>query len=413
MDWIGNVSNQHIIPSSEWLRQEMVTTTGPVENDLDPGKNDLIDILYAIAMFTMGITGILGNFLVIGAVFIHKKLRVISNAFIVNLAVADLIICFIADTFGIVGIYTNGKIFKENPIFCDFLGCICVTSCCCSLWSITAIAINRYVCICHRLIYPAIYNRHTVPFMIAGLWILSFMIDIPALAGWGSHSYTEAILYCTYDFMSHYGYSIFLMIWQFAIPVVLLTYSYIRIMLFSMAIKKALRKMQESDMPGSSSIAITDLRLLRSVLVIWIVFCALWTPYAILLLLRDVAHLPRVVFIFATGFAHLSSSTNSVIYGLTNQNFREGYRILLKKLKPCTSDKIPKINRPIPKFSGSQNMNTSRQTSLQSSYQQKMPPGQTQPEIEIDSIEPAVYENASISNNQVGSVDNLLPPQFE
>ena len=245
-------------------------------------------------------------------------------------------ICFITDTFGVVGVYIKGRNFQNNPAFCDFLGCLCVTSCCCSLWSITAIALDRYVCICHRLVYPVIYNRRTVPFMIGGLWLLSFVIDTPALAGWGAHGYAESILYCTYDFMSNYSYSVFLMIWMFAIPVSNLTYSYIRILLFSRAIKKALRKMQESDIPQGQQIVLTDLRLLRSVFVIWIVFCALWTPYTILLLIKDVTHLPRLFFVCTTGLAHLSSSTNIVIYGLTKKNFREGYVILLKKLRPCS-----------------------------------------------------------------------------
>ncbi|XP_072033330.1 melatonin receptor type 1B-like [Amphiura filiformis] len=362
-------------------------------------NNDLIDILYAVVMFIMGFTGILGNFMVIGAVFVHKKLRVISNAFIVNLAVADLMICLITDTFGIIGIYTNGKIFKDNPIFCNFLGCICVTSCCCSLWSITAISLNRYICICHRRVYPVIYNTHTVPFMIAGLWILTFMIDVPALAGWGEHSYVEDILYCTYDFMPRYGYSIFLMIWQFGIPATLLTYSYIRILLFSRSIKKALRKMQESDLPpsASSKIAVTDLRLLRSVLIIWIVFCALWSPYAVLLLLPDVTNLPRTYIIFATGFAHLSSSTNSVIYGLTHQNFREGYLILLRKLKVCGSKKKPETIRttsPSQNVSISQNISMTHQTSLQSSQQHK-----TAPEKEIGNFDPVVEDQYAINSD--------------
>ena len=358
-----NSSLLHNTQASLWLDQEFHTSVDPIIPTVGFSKNglneeDLTDILYSVAMFLMSFTGILGNFMVIGAVFVHKKLRIIGNAFIVNLAVADLIICFIADTFGIVGVFTKGSIFKNNPVFCDFLGCLCVTSCCCSLWSITAIALNRYVCICHRFVYPVIYNRRTVPFMIGDLWLLSFVIDIPALAGWGAHGYAESILYCTYDFMSSYGYSVFLMAWMFAIPVSVLTYSYIRILLFSRAIKKALRKMQESDFPQGQQIVLTDLRLLRSVLVIWIVFCALWTPYTILMLIKDVTNLPRLFFVCATGLAHLSSSTNSVIYGLTNKNFREGYVILLKKLRPCSSKSVTSKNSRRSEFVTSQNLSS-------------------------------------------------------
>ncbi len=52
--------------------------------------------------------GMVGNTLVIGAVLAHKKLRVLSNAFIVNLAVADLCVSFFVNTFHIVGVLTKG-----------------------------------------------------------------------------------------------------------------------------------------------------------------------------------------------------------------------------------------------------------------------------------------------------------------
>ena len=371
----------------------------------------VIDILYTCAMFLMALAGILGNFLVIGAVCVHQKLRVISNAFIVNLAIADLMICIIADSFGIVGVITKGQIFKDNPGFCDFLGCVCVTSCCCSLWSITAIAINRYVAICHRLIYPAVFNRRTVPFMIAGLWILSFLIDVPALAGWGGHSYTDAILYCTYDFMSTYSYGVWLVIWQFGIPIVILSYSYTSILLFSRAIKKSLRKMQKGAPRGSrSSIRSTDLRLLKSVLIIWIIFCALWTPYVTLLLVRDVAHLPRAVFILSTGLSHLSSSVNCFVYGLTNQNFREGYVIFINRMKPCGTKIKSRIIRPVGTLLKSRSsISISRASTVTKQFQlndlNRGPP----PVIKVDNIEPIFEANSDDENSpRLSGVANVM-----
>ena len=58
--------------------------------------------------FILSVMGMVGNTLVIGAVLAHKKLRVLSNAFIVNLAVADLCVSFFVNTFHIVGVLTKG-----------------------------------------------------------------------------------------------------------------------------------------------------------------------------------------------------------------------------------------------------------------------------------------------------------------
>ena len=59
--------------------------------------------------FSLSVSGIIGNIMVIGAVLVHKRLRVLSNAFIVNLAVADLCVSFVVNTFHVTGILTKGK----------------------------------------------------------------------------------------------------------------------------------------------------------------------------------------------------------------------------------------------------------------------------------------------------------------
>ena len=51
----------------------------------------------------MTVVGTVGNTLVIGAVLIHRKLRVLSNVFIVNLAVTDLIVSTGINSFYIMG----------------------------------------------------------------------------------------------------------------------------------------------------------------------------------------------------------------------------------------------------------------------------------------------------------------------
>ena len=316
-------------PSTRYLStfQTMnVYTASPYADD------HLVNGFYVGMMFLMTISGVIGNTLIIGAVLVHKKLMVLSNALIVNLAITDFFVCGFVNVFTIVGVLTRGLFFQDKHIFCEFLGVVCISSCCCSLWTIAAIAFNRYVIICHRVHYPTIFNKRTIPFIIGGLWILSLLVDLPNLLGWGGHAFDKKALFCTYDFMADYTYSIFFAIWLFALPFLVLSYAYVRIVMYSRATKKALRRVQKKQLPSRANIRVTDLRLLRSVLTLWIAFSVLWTPYACVLLFDYGFTWPREFYIFAIAFAHLSSSINSIIYGVTHKNFRDGYIKLLRKL---------------------------------------------------------------------------------
>ncbi len=246
------------------------------------------------------------------------------------------------NNFNSVGVFFYGK-----PILCEMLGSICIISCCCSVWSVAAIAINRYVCICHRIIYPSIYNKRTLPFMILGLWIVGTLIDLPNFFGWGGHILDERAFFCTFNYLGDYSYNIYFIVFMALIPFTLLTYAYIRILVFSRASRKRLRNIQKSgDIPEGRFIKPTDMRLLKSILTIWLVFGILWIPSSIIVLFDEDATWSRNLYIVSIFLAHMSSSTNSIVYAVTNKNFREGYSQFLQLVFCCGRE------LPAPKSAG-------------------------------------------------------------
>ena len=101
--------------------------------------------------------------------------------------------------------------------------------------------------------------------------------------------------------------------------------------MYSRAIKKNLAKYQDKSVKKQkNAIKTTDIRLLRSILIIVTVFVLLWAPYALILLFDTALTWPRSVLITAICMAHVSSMVNSIIYAATNKNFREGYMHLVK-----------------------------------------------------------------------------------
>ena len=75
-----------------------------------------------------------------------------------------------------------------------------------------------------------------------------------------------------------------------------------------------------------------EVKLAKTLFLVFIAFCFCWTPYGILVLvdIKDTAH--KAWYLFAILFAHTSSTLNFLIYGITNQSFREGYKCFLRRI---------------------------------------------------------------------------------
>ena len=290
---------------------------------------------YVIITIIMASTGVIGNLLVLGALFIHRKLRVLGNSFIANLAIADIFIATVIDPFVVVGYFTDGEFLYRHYILCEIVASVCIITCSCSIWSICALAINRYVCICHNQVYAQIYTRRTVPLMLFALWMYCLCIDLPNFLNWGKHGFDSKAYFCSYDYEANYSYTLYFIILAICIPIILVTYCYIRIISFVNKSKQKLKTtMMSQNSISGGKVRTTDIRLLKSVATIWLVFTVMWAPYGIFILLSP-KHPPLWTYLLTVILAHANSSINSLIYACTNKNFRKAYYAILKRCLTC------------------------------------------------------------------------------
>ncbi len=75
--------------------------------------------VYLTIAILASVVGTLGNLGILGAVILNKNLHHSRNAFIVNLAIADLCMTACADPFGVVG--KRGKLSKEINVKVTFI----------------------------------------------------------------------------------------------------------------------------------------------------------------------------------------------------------------------------------------------------------------------------------------------------
>ncbi|XP_059611089.1 octopamine receptor Oamb [Phlebotomus argentipes] len=125
---------------------------------------------------------IVGNCLVIAAVFCSHKLRSVTNFFIVSLAVADLLVGLAVLPFSAT--WEVFKVWIFGDLWCRIWLAVDVWMCTASILNLCAISLDRYVAVTRPVTYPSIMSTTKAKSLIAGIWVLSFVICFPPLVGW-------------------------------------------------------------------------------------------------------------------------------------------------------------------------------------------------------------------------------------
>ncbi len=296
-----------------------------------------------------------GNILIILSVTLNKKLQVISNVFIVNLAIADLSVTTVIEPFIAIGLFDDVKFFEKFPIVCIFLGFLIVVSCGCSIWSIVAISVERYFHICHSNLFGNIITLKWIPLIVMCPWIIAVVIAVPYLEyfHWGIYEYLFVERVCSWTYEENYFYTFYLMGLGLFVPMIIIPYCYFQIYLF---VKKSKQRMSKHRPAGTNSTKWKepDTQILITVAVIWVCFTVMWAPYGIYRLFIIYDNFPEWYPQTATVLCLGNSSINFIIYGIMNKNFRRSYSMIYYKVI------FGKIGRQLRKSEGSFGTNGNR-----------------------------------------------------
>ncbi|XP_072029900.1 G-protein coupled receptor moody-like [Amphiura filiformis] len=209
------------------------STVGPIENVTDYDYDFVFDdynqhIVVAIAFSIAAILGILGNSLVIISVFVSKKLRTVTNAFVVNLSIADLISSLMIPWH--VAILLSHEEYPIKDWGCGVVAGLLFTCIGTSLFTLASIALNRLMLITRPMkTYAIVYSPFYTGIWITATWVISFCFNIvPPLLGVGQLGTSQKYRMCvavskhpkkdTYDYIQLVG--------CFPVPLVTLIVSY-------------------------------------------------------------------------------------------------------------------------------------------------------------------------------------------
>ncbi|CAL8363729.1 unnamed protein product [Lota lota] len=163
-----------------------LSSTAASANHTDSNHRAPLDLSRAIpvgmvlASFIM--FAIVGNIMVILSVVCNRHLRIPTNYFIINLAIADLLlgttVLPVSATLEVLDYWVFGR------IFCDIWAAVDVLCCTASIMSLCVISIDRYIGVSYPLQYPMIVTKKRALLAMLGVWVLAIIISIGPLLGW-------------------------------------------------------------------------------------------------------------------------------------------------------------------------------------------------------------------------------------
>ncbi|XP_063862971.1 G-protein coupled receptor moody-like isoform X1 [Scylla paramamosain] len=222
----------------------------------------------AACAFIIAILGTFGNLLTIIALPMAKNLRTTATAFVVNLAVVELLFCvLILPMSGAQYLYLQrhlqGSLLTDTH--CIFFVCVRYTLTQVELQTILAIALTRALAVSVPRFYQAMNRPTVIGVYIGAIWVYSFSTRMPAAVGvMGQYMYNANTMECDLGNANKVARLVYLVVDAF-IPVMLIFILYFFV--FIMVVRRAVvrqRKFSTNFPPPPSQIKMSSNRVARA-----------------------------------------------------------------------------------------------------------------------------------------------------
>ncbi|XP_032085556.1 substance-P receptor-like [Thamnophis elegans] len=284
--------------------------------------------LWSAAYALVVLVSVVGNLVVMWVVLAHRRMRTVTNYFLVNLAFAEAAMAAFNTLVNFT--YAVHNDWYYGRAYCRFHNFFPVTAVLASIYSMTAIAADRYMAIIHPL-QPRLSAAAT-KVVICVIWLLASLLSFPQ----GYYSTTEEMsgrVMCFIDWpqnqtqFSAITYQVCITILAYVLPLIMIAYAYITVGITLWA----------SAIPGDSSDRYHEQvsakrKVVKMMITVVFTFAICWLPYHIYFLLQlfeDDMFLEKYiqqVYLAIMWLAMSSTMYNPIIYCCLNDRFRVGFK---------------------------------------------------------------------------------------
>ncbi|XP_051684639.2 alpha-1A adrenergic receptor isoform X4 [Oryctolagus cuniculus] len=208
-------------------------------------------ILLGVILGGLILFGVLGNILVILSVACHRHLHSVTHYYIVNLAVADLLLTStvlpFSAIFEILGYWAFGR------VFCNIWAAVDVLCCTASIISLCVISIDRYIGVSYPLRYPTIVTQRRGLRALLCVWAFSLVISVGPLFGWRQPAPDDETI-CQIN--EEPGYVLFSALGSFYVPLTIILAMYCRVYVVAKRESRGLKSGLKTDKSDSEQVTL-------------------------------------------------------------------------------------------------------------------------------------------------------------
>ncbi|XP_031762318.1 melanopsin isoform X2 [Xenopus tropicalis] len=300
---------------------------------------DHVHYVVGAVILAVGITGMLGNFLVIYAFCRSRSLRSPANMFIINLAITDFLMSVTqAPVFFATSLHKRWIFGEKGCELYAFCGALFGIT---SMITLMVIALDRYFVITRPLTSIGVMSKKRAVLILSGVWLYSLAWSLPPFFGWSAYVPEGLLTSCTWDYMtftpSVRAYTMLLFCFVFFIPLFIIIYCYIFIFKAIKNTNRAVQKIGTDDNKESHKQyqkMKNEWKMAKIALIVILLYVVSWSPYSTVALVAFAGYasvltpymnsVPAVI-------AKASAIHNPIIYAITHPK----YRMAIAKYIPC------------------------------------------------------------------------------
>ncbi|XP_078497196.1 neuropeptide FF receptor 1-like [Lissotriton helveticus] len=312
--------------------------------------------MFILAYIFIFLMCMIGNMLVCFIVLKNRLMRTVTNMFILNLAVSDLLVGIFCMPTTLVDNLITGWPFDN--VMCKMSGLVQGMSVSASVFTLVAIAVERFRCIVYPFRQKLTLRKAIVTIII--IWVLALIIMCPSAV-------TLTVTRDEYHFMvDDYNnsyplyscweawpdkemrkiYTTVLFSHIYLAPLTLIVIMYARIAFKLFKSSAPIRGSQTEENEGRR-VSKRKVKVINMLIIVALFFTLSWLPLWTLMLLTDYGKLSDqqlnliavYIFPFAHWLAFFNSSVNPIVYGYFNENFRRGFQEAFK-VQFCSTKRV-------------------------------------------------------------------------
>ncbi|XP_010852340.1 PREDICTED: somatostatin receptor type 5, partial [Bison bison bison] len=267
--------------------------------------------------------GLGGNALVIYVVLRHAKMKTVTNIYILNLAVADVLLML-----GLPFVATQNAIsyWPFGPVLCRLVMTLDGINQFTSIFCLTVMSVDRYLAVVHPIRSARWRRPRVAKLASAAVWAFSLVMSLPLVVfadiqeGWNT---------CNLSWPEPVGlwgavFIIYTSVLGFFGPLLVICLCYLLIVV----------KLKASGVRVGSTRRRSERKVTRMVVVVVLVFAGCWLPFFIVNIVNLAFALPEEpasagAYFFVVVLSYANSCANPLLYGFLSDNFRQSFRKVL------------------------------------------------------------------------------------